>query len=209
MHRPLEGRIKNVTVKYDAGEWYAALICELPDQPKIPLKDVQESRIKGGDLGLERFLTLSESSLPNYPRFLRRSEVKIKRLQRVLLRASKDSKNFRRLAFRIARLKPAAIYSSSAIPEEILPGIVELFDALLRLGVLRHLLKHLVRYGDNMSTRNRRLGDVLRLPYAPGNYLRLETAKVYKVPALSHPNLYQNSPTKHAKLSKTWAQKHS
>ena len=104
MHRPLKGRIKNLTVKYDAGGWYAAFICELPDRPRVQLKDVQEGRIKGGDLGLERFLTLSEGSLPNYPRYLRRSEVKIKRLQRVLSRAVKGSRNFRRLSFRIARL---------------------------------------------------------------------------------------------------------
>ena len=104
MHRPLNGRIKNVTVKYDAGEWYAAFICELPDRPKIPLKDVQEGRIKGGDLGLHQFLTLSEGSLPDYPRFLRRSEVKIKRLQKVLSRAEKGSNNFRRRSLRIARL---------------------------------------------------------------------------------------------------------
>jgi len=88
MHRPLEERIKNVTVKYDAGDWYVAFICELPDRPKIPLEEVPQYRIKGGDLGLERFLTLSEGSLPNYPRFLRRSEVKIKRLQRVLSSAA-------------------------------------------------------------------------------------------------------------------------
>jgi putative transposase len=104
MHKPLNGRTKNLTVKYDAGEWYAAFICELPDRPKIPLKDVQEGRIKGGDLGLHQFLTLSEGSLPDYPRFLRRSEVKIKRLQKVLSRAIKRSNNFKKLSFRIARL---------------------------------------------------------------------------------------------------------
>jgi len=59
---------------------------------------------KGGDLGLQQFLTLSEGSLPNYPRFLRREEEKIKRLQKVLSRAEKGSNNFRRLSFRIARL---------------------------------------------------------------------------------------------------------
>ena len=104
MHRPLNGRMKNLTIKYDAGGWYAVFICELPDQPKKPIESIPEDRIKGGDLGLERFLTLSEGSLPNYPRFLRRSEEKIKGLQRVLSRAVKGSKNFRRLSFRIARL---------------------------------------------------------------------------------------------------------
>jgi putative transposase len=104
MHRPLEGRIKNLTVKYCAGEWYAAFICDVPDQAKKPVESIPEDRIKGGDLGLERFLTLSEGSLPNYPRFLRRSEERIKVLQRALSRVFEGSRNFRRLSFRIARL---------------------------------------------------------------------------------------------------------
>jgi len=104
MHRPPNGRIKNLTIKYDAEEWYAVFICELPDQPKKPVESTPEERIKGGDLGLINFLTLSDGSSTDYPRYLRRSEEKIKRLQRVLSRAEKGSKNFRRLAFRVARL---------------------------------------------------------------------------------------------------------
>jgi transposase len=45
----------------------AVFICDVPDQAKKPVESIPEDRIKGGDLGLERFLTLSEGSLPNYP----------------------------------------------------------------------------------------------------------------------------------------------
>lgn len=48
MHRPLEGRIKNLTVKYYAWEWYAAFICDVPDQAKKPVESIPEDRIKGG-----------------------------------------------------------------------------------------------------------------------------------------------------------------
>ena len=44
MHRPLKGRIKNLTIKYDAGEWYAVFICEGQDRPKIPLEEVPQNR---------------------------------------------------------------------------------------------------------------------------------------------------------------------
>ena len=104
MHRPLEGRIKNLTVKYDAGEWYAVFICEVPDRPKRPIEGIPEDNIKGGDLGLINFLTLSDGRSADCPEYLRRSEEKIKRLQRVLSRARMDSRNFRKLALRIARL---------------------------------------------------------------------------------------------------------
>ncbi|NHV59952.1 MAG: hypothetical protein HA492_00890 [Candidatus Verstraetearchaeota archaeon] len=45
----------------------AVFICDVPDQAKNPVESIPEDRIKGGDLGLERFLTLSEGSLSNYP----------------------------------------------------------------------------------------------------------------------------------------------
>jgi len=104
MHRPLRGVIKNLTVKYDAGEWYAIFICETPDKPKKPIREITDDRVEGGDLGLLQFLTLSEDSLPNYTKFLRKTEDKTKRLQRVLSRAKKGSHNFRKLALRLARL---------------------------------------------------------------------------------------------------------
>jgi len=104
MHRPLNGRIENLAIKYDSGEWYAAFVCELPDQPKKPVESIPEERIKGGDLGLINFLTLSDGASTDYPRYLRRSEEKIKKLQRVLSRAVKGSRNFRKLALRLARL---------------------------------------------------------------------------------------------------------
>jgi putative transposase len=104
MHRPLEGKVKNLTVKYDAGDWYTIFVCELPDQPKKPIESIPEDHIKGGDLGLINFLTLSDGSSTDYPRYLRESEERIKRLQRVLSRAKIGSRNFRKLALRLARL---------------------------------------------------------------------------------------------------------
>ena len=104
MHRPLEGKVKNLTVKYEAGERYAIFVCEVPDRPKKPVEQIPNKGVKGGDLGLLQFLTLSEGSPLDYPKFLRKGEDKIKRLQRVLSKARKSSKNFRKLTLRIARL---------------------------------------------------------------------------------------------------------
>ena len=89
MHRSLNGRAKSLTAKHEAGEWYATFICEAPGEPKKPIEHIPDDGIKGGDLGLLRFLTLSDGSSKDYPRFLRKSEAKIKRLQRALSRARK------------------------------------------------------------------------------------------------------------------------
>lgn len=68
------------------------------------MEQIADDRITEGDMGLLRFLTLSDGSNKGYPQYLRKAEAKIKRLQRVLSRAKNCSKNYRKLALRIARL---------------------------------------------------------------------------------------------------------
>ncbi len=103
MHRPMEGEVKTLTVKYNAGQWYVVFACKIPDQKKTPITQIPGERIKGGDMGLIKFLTLSDATTTEPPKFLRKSEEKIKRLQRVMSRAKKGSRNKRKLALRLAK----------------------------------------------------------------------------------------------------------
>ncbi len=103
MHRLVEGQVKTLTVKYNAGQWYVVFACKIPDQEKTPIEKIPDERIKGGDIGLIKFLTLSDATTMEPPRFLRKSEDKIKRLQRVMSRAKKGSRNRRKLALRLAK----------------------------------------------------------------------------------------------------------
>jgi putative transposase len=65
---------------------------------------IPESRIRGIDLGLEKFATLDNAESIEYPRFLRASEEKIKALQRRLAHKKKGSKRSRQTCFSLARL---------------------------------------------------------------------------------------------------------
>jgi len=103
MHRPVEGKVKTVTVKREADGWYACFCCEANEPQKKPIEQAIE-RIVGGDLGLEKFLTLADGSSTENPQFLRQAEDKIKRLQKAFSRAKKGSINRRRLGVRLARL---------------------------------------------------------------------------------------------------------
>ncbi len=103
MHRPMEGEVKTLTVKYNAGQWYVVFACKIPNQEKTPIEQIPGERIKGGDIGLIKFLTLSDGTTMEPPKFLRKSEEKIKRLQRAMSRAKKGSRNRRKLALRLAR----------------------------------------------------------------------------------------------------------
>jgi len=103
MHRPMEGQVKTLTVKYNAGQWYAVFTCKIPDREKTLIEQIPDGRIKGGDMGLIKFLTLSDGATMEPPKFLRKSEEKIKRLQHIISRAKKGSRNRRKLALRLAK----------------------------------------------------------------------------------------------------------
>ena len=102
-HRPMEGEVETLTVKCNAGQWYAIFVCKISDRKKTLIEQISDERIKGGDVGLMKFLALSDGDTVGSPKFLRRSEEKIKRLQRVMSRAKKDSKNRKKLALRLAK----------------------------------------------------------------------------------------------------------
>jgi hypothetical protein len=86
MHRRLVGRVERLTIKREAGEWYAIFIAELETPAKAPINTLLEQRIKGVDLGLEKFAVFDNANDAEYPELflLRQSENKIKALQRRL-----------------------------------------------------------------------------------------------------------------------------
>jgi putative transposase len=89
LHRPIEGKIKRLTVRRSAtGKWFACFSVEQEDLPKPEWKD---GLMVGIDVGLESFATLSNGEkIPN-PRFFREEEKELARVQRKLSKAPKGS----------------------------------------------------------------------------------------------------------------------
>ena len=72
LHRPIEGKIKRLTVRRAAtGKWYACFSDEVEDLPKPPWKD---GSLVGVDVGLESLATLSNGEKIANPRFFREEE---------------------------------------------------------------------------------------------------------------------------------------
>jgi putative transposase len=69
LHRPIEGKIKRLTVRRAAtGKWFACFSVEQEDLPTPPWKD---GSLVGVDVGLESFATLSNGEKIANPRFFR------------------------------------------------------------------------------------------------------------------------------------------
>jgi putative transposase len=87
LHRPIEGRVKTLTVQRDAfGNWYACLACEVEPEP-LPFNELTV----GVDVGLVSFATLSNGMKIENPRFFRHDEKELAKVQRLLSRAEKGT----------------------------------------------------------------------------------------------------------------------
>ncbi len=87
LHRPIEGRVKTLTVQRDAvGNWYACFACEVDPRP-LPYNGLAV----GVDVGLESFATLSNGLKIENPRFFRHAEQELAQVQRLLSRAEKGT----------------------------------------------------------------------------------------------------------------------
>ena len=87
LHRPIEGRIKTLTIQRDAvGNWYACFACEVEAEP-LPANELAV----GIDVGLESFATFSNGIKIENPRFFRRDEKELAKAQRKLSKAQKGT----------------------------------------------------------------------------------------------------------------------
>lgn len=99
VHRPIEGVVRNVTIrKTPAGRYFAMLACrvELPEPPS------KQGEV-GIDVGLKSFLVTSKGEVVEHPRHLLKAEKRLKRLQRSLSRHKKGSNNREKVRLRVAR----------------------------------------------------------------------------------------------------------
>ena len=69
MHRPLQGDPIGVTLVKKASGWYAHIVCELPDTPKV-----DPTQAIAVDMGTTHYLTTSEGEKADNPRWYRQVE---------------------------------------------------------------------------------------------------------------------------------------
>lgn len=104
LHRAIEGDAKTVTVKREAGKWYAIFSCDAVPARAYPVADAEV----GIDMGLESFATLSSGEHIENPRWYRKIEERLKDAQRELSRKKRGSARRAKVKRRLARLHAKA-----------------------------------------------------------------------------------------------------
>ena len=87
LHRPLEGKIKTVTIKREVDEWYATFSCEVPEPEKLPVS----SEDVGIDLCVSHLATLSNGEMIEHPRSYRKAQKVLEKRQQALSRKKRGS----------------------------------------------------------------------------------------------------------------------
>ncbi len=92
LHRPIEGKIKTVTIKREGDHWYVIFSCEVQQPAPLPLsyEDV------GIDLGVTHLATLSNGEMIEHPRYYRRAEKQLAKWQQAVSRKKYGSHRRRR-----------------------------------------------------------------------------------------------------------------
>lgn len=90
LHRPVEGRIKTLTIQRDSlGNWYACFSCEVEPKP-LPVS----TEMVGIDLGLTTFATLSTGETIERQRWIKQDEKDLKRIQRKVSKLDKGTPEY-------------------------------------------------------------------------------------------------------------------
>ena len=87
LHRPISGQIKTVTLKQEAGRWYACFSVEVTAPEPLPAT----GQVVGIDMGLESFAVLSDGTVIENPRHYRETQARLRRSQRKVARRKKGS----------------------------------------------------------------------------------------------------------------------
>ena len=100
LHRPLEGRLKTVTVKREGEHWYLVFTCEVEPRP-LPSSD----QAIGIDLGTNpHFLVTSEGGMVEAPRYYQKTQAKLARAQHSLSRRKRGSSRRKQAQRQVAKL---------------------------------------------------------------------------------------------------------
>jgi len=88
LHRPIEGEIKTVTIKREAGKWYAVFSVECEAKPSPA-----STEATGIDVGLTAFATLADGTEIENPRYYKEAQAKLRRAQRKVARRKRGGNN--------------------------------------------------------------------------------------------------------------------
>ena len=101
LHRPLEGKIKSVTLNHEAGVWHASFLCEV--EVAAPVPPLGEAVVL--DRGVAVPIMVSDGTSPPVPLPTERQRRRERRLHKAISRRKRGSNNRRKAVTALAKHK--------------------------------------------------------------------------------------------------------
>jgi len=100
--RPIEGKVKTITIKREVDFFYVVFTCEIEEQAQVSQDKLL--KVKAVDAGIEYFITDENGKVVPNPQYYRKLEGRIKFLQRQLSRCKQYSGHWKRIKKQLAKL---------------------------------------------------------------------------------------------------------
>ncbi len=126
LHRPLEGIVKLVTLKREAGRWYAYFSVEVPTSEALPMT----GEVIGLDVGLSSFAVLSDGTEVANPRHYRSAQAKLRRAQRKVARRKQGSNRRRKALQALQRVHAHVRQQRSDFHHQVSRTLVNAYDLI-------------------------------------------------------------------------------
>jgi putative transposase len=126
-HREIEGKIKTCTIEKDSlNNWYAILVSELEDVPKVdPVTSI------GIDVGLKSLVTLSNGESVQYPKYYVQEQDKLANAQRSKERKKKGSKNRDKTKVKEAKIRKRITNLRDEFLHQVSRKLVDSYDIIV------------------------------------------------------------------------------
>jgi putative transposase len=148
-HRPIEGEIKTVRIRRQAGKWYACFACEVNEQPLPPT-----GQCLGVDVGIQHLLATSDNEVVDNPRWYRKAQAKLRILQRRVSRRAKGGSNRRKAVLALQRQHEYIANSRKDFLNKVAHSLIARYDFIaledLQISGMvrnRHLSKSILDAG--------------------------------------------------------------
>lgn len=125
LHRPVEGTIKTVSIRREAGKWYALFACEI-EPARLPASD----EAVGIDVGLTTFAVLSDGSEIANPRYARKAAATVRRAQRKVARRRKRGNGRRKAVVLLQKAHAHVVNQRNDFHHKVARALVDRFGLI-------------------------------------------------------------------------------
>lgn len=150
LHRPIEGTIKNLTIRRQRSKWYACFSCEVNSKPLE-----KSGEAVGIDVGIESFATLSNGEKIENPRFFETDQKALAKAQRNLSKLEKGTAERERAKKVVARIHERIANRRSNFCHQISRKLVNRFGIICIEDLSINKMRE-----NNFRPINKAIGDV-------------------------------------------------